>query len=136
MKLSDVVELKRSVTSEKNRADSLQAELRTTSNKLDKYHENSVKKDQDSKMSQMKALMSLLVAAVKNSNKLEFKAQLQQMQRRNKKDRFSGLPINDLHNFSNIMQQFTFTLAYMWWLIFQTYDYQQILHHGMNCTRR
>jgi hypothetical protein len=62
-------------------------------------------------MSQMKALTSLQVAAVKDSNKLEFKAQLQLMQRRNEKERFSGLHINDLHNFSNIMQQFSTTMG-------------------------
>ena len=89
------------MTSEKNQAVSLQAELHTTRNKLDKYLENSVKQDQDSKMSQMKAVTSLQVAAVKDSNKLEFKAQSQQMQRRNEKERFSGLHINDSHNFSN-----------------------------------
>jgi hypothetical protein len=74
MKSSNVAELKRRLTLEKNRADSLQTELRTTRNKLDKYLENSLKQDQDSKMSQMKALMSLQVAAIKDSNKLEFKA--------------------------------------------------------------
>jgi len=74
MKSRDADKLKRRLTLEKNRADSLQTELRTTRNKLDKYLENSLKQDQDSKMSQMKALMSLQVAAIKDSNKLEFKA--------------------------------------------------------------
>jgi DNA-binding ferritin-like protein (Dps family) len=92
MKSSEVAELKRrSVTSEKNHADSLQAELRTTRNKLDKYLENSVKQEQDTKMLLMKVLTSLQVAAVKDSNKLEYKAQSQQMQRRNEKERFTGL---------------------------------------------
>ncbi len=86
-------------------------ELRATRNKLDKYLENSLKQDQDSKMSQMKALTSLQVAAVKYSNKLEFKAQSQLMQRRNKKERFSGLHINDSHNFSDIMQQFSTSMG-------------------------
>ena len=107
MKLSNVVKLKRSVTSEKNRANFLQTELRKTRNKLDKYLENSLKQDQDSKMSMMKALTYLQVAAVKESTKLEFTAQSKQMQRRNKKERFSGLHINDLHHFSDIMQQFS-----------------------------
>ena len=57
-------------------------------------------------MLHMKALTSLQVSVVKDSNKLEFKAQSQQMQRRNKKERFAGLHINDSHNFSNIMQQY------------------------------
>ncbi len=111
MKLSDVVELKRSVTSEKNRANFLQTELRKTRNKLDKYLENSLKQDQDSKMSMMKALTYLQVAAVKESTKLEFTAQSKQMQRRNKKERFSGLHINNLHNFSDIMQQFSISMG-------------------------
>ena len=111
MKSSEVAELKRrSVTSEKNHADSLQAELRTTRNKLDEYLENSFKQEQDTKMLLMKVLTSLQVAAVKDSNKLEYKAQSQQMQQRNEKERFTGLQINDKHNFSNIMQQFS---AYM-----------------------
>jgi len=54
----------------------------------------------------MKALTSLQVSAVKDSNKLEFKAQSQQMQRCNEKERFAGLHINGLHNFSDIMQQY------------------------------
>jgi len=106
MKAKDVGELKRSLALEKNRADLLQAELCTTRNKLDKVLENSNKQEQDSKMSHMKALTSLQVSAVKDSNKLEFKAQSQQMQRRNEKERFAGLHINDSHNFSDIMQQY------------------------------
>ena len=63
MKANDVGELKRSVASEKNRANLLQAELRTPRNKkLDKVLENSNKQDRDSKMSHMKALTSLQVA--------------------------------------------------------------------------
>jgi len=85
MKANDVGELKRSVASEKNRADLLQAELRITRNKLDMVLGNSNKQDRDSKMSHMQALTSLQVSAVKGSNKLEFKAQSQQMQRRNEK---------------------------------------------------
>jgi len=106
MKANDVGELKRSVASEKNRADLLQAELRITRNKLDMVLGNSNKQDRDSKMSHMQALTSLQVSAVKGSNKLEFKAQSQQMQRRNEKKRFAGLHINDSHNFSDIMQQY------------------------------
>ena len=112
MKANDVGELKRSVASEKNRANLLQAELRTPRNKkLDKVLENSNKQDRDSKMSHMKALTSLQVSEVKDSNKLEFKAQSQQMQRRNEKERFAGLHINDLHNVSNIMQQYTSSMG-------------------------
>ena len=37
---------------------------------------------------------------------MEFKAQSQQMQQRNGKERFAGLHINDSHNFSDIMQQY------------------------------
>ena len=61
-KANNVGELKTSVASEKNRADLLQAELRTTRNKLDKVLKNSNKQDRDSKMSHMKALTSLQVA--------------------------------------------------------------------------
>ena len=45
MKANDVGELKRSVVSEENWANLLQAELRTPRNKLDKVLENSNKQD-------------------------------------------------------------------------------------------
>jgi hypothetical protein len=106
MKSSEVAELKRSVASEKNRADSLQAKLRATRNKLDNHLENSIKQDQDSKLSQMKALTSLHVVAIKDSNKLELKAQSQQMQWQNDKERFAGIQLSDSHNFADIYQQF------------------------------
>jgi len=50
MKANNVGELKTSVASEKNWADLLQAELRTTRNKLDKVLKNSNKQDRDSKI--------------------------------------------------------------------------------------